>query len=245
MVASQPVERPDSTDFLSNQIDDLQRQITELTAATKYPFVVSHGAGVKDFQIVPDPNDPNGNPQIVIGNGAGQPFMNTFYSRTYGGKAVRMYDLAGNAVWNQDELCGYGLSAPQLSMTMGADFYGLNRNNVPVAETVIGIGLSVAYNPAIRFSSLVSPNTNSGTWSYRYKVDYPGGSVFSPLRAGLTASQYIVETVLLPEAAIASEITMTMLATPTVTQTCSFSNQLCHGVGASNYYVDNGLPYPA
>ncbi|WP_329064866.1 hypothetical protein [Amycolatopsis sp. NBC_01480] len=245
MVAQPPVERPDSTDFLVNKINDLQRQITELAASTKYPFVISHGSGVKDFQIVPDLNDPNGNPQIVIGNGAGQPFLNTFYSRVYGGKAVRMYDLAGNPVWNQDELCGYGLSAPQMSMVMGADFYGLNRNNVPTSESVIGIGLNVLYNPAIRFSSLVSPNTNSGTWSYRYKVDYPGGSVYSTLRTGLTASQYIVETVLLPEVAMATEVTMTLLATPTVSQPCSFASQLCHGVAASNYYIDNGLPFPS
>jgi hypothetical protein len=81
MVASQPIERPDSSDFLVNQLRDLQQRVDELTRQSKYPFSVSHG-GVPDFTVLP--NADNSGAIVSIYDGAGTLVVATDANTKYG-----------------------------------------------------------------------------------------------------------------------------------------------------------------
>lgn len=91
MVASQPVERPGSSDFVVNQLLDLQRRVGELIRQSKYPFMVSHG-GTPDFTVLPNSD----------GSGA----------------IVSIYDGAGTLVVATDQNTRYGLARPYTQVPM-------------------------------------------------------------------------------------------------------------------------------
>lgn len=242
MVAQQPVERPQSPDALINRIDDLQRQVDALSRQSKYPFVIGHG-GEQDFAVIPDPNDPNDNARVIIGNGAGGVVFETFYSTIYGGKAARMVDLQGAQMWAHDELAGYGLSHPSMGLPTGPTFSGFGTDPIPNGvETAIGQGINFAYNPAVRVSGLVRP-TLTTAWNFRWQIDYfGGGTVFSDLVAGVTSAQNCAATVLLPASAMARQITMTLLVTNTGgAQGFFYGHRRGYGVSMAQYNIDNGL----
>ncbi|MEV8610118.1 hypothetical protein AB0383_19700 [Amycolatopsis sp. NPDC051373] len=228
-----------------NKLRELEEQIAALGRQTKYPFVVSHGAGFPDFQIVPDPNDPDGNAQVVIGNGAGGVVLETFYSTVYNGKAARMLDLNGTVMWAHDELAGYGLSHPSMSFATGpaSDGFGAAAiaNNT---ETVIGQGWTFCYNPALRLKAFVRPSSTT-TYNFRWQVNHPDGTIFSPLVTGLTGGQFCAATILLPETAMANEVKALLLVTNTGgAQSFYYGHDEAVGVSMAQYNLDNGIPIP-
>jgi hypothetical protein len=97
MVANPQPERPQSSDFVVNQLAALQQQIDALTRQSKYPFMVSHDdpalGNVVDVAIVPRPNGLNG-------------------------AAVLVYDGAEHLVLGSDVDAGYGLAQPQTQVPM-------------------------------------------------------------------------------------------------------------------------------
>lgn len=244
MVANNPVERPNTPDFIANKLQDLQRQIDALSRQSKYPLSVGHG-GVPDFEILPDPGDPSGGAKVRILNGNGQAIFETFYSTTYHGKTARMLDLSGNPMWSQDELAGYGISHPSLQGFLAPDYAGQGINVVGTGvETVVATGEYFAYNPAYRFTALVRTGT-TGAFSWRFAINHSAGTVFGPLTTGALANLYVASTLLLPETAMAGQVTATLLITNTATaQTVQVSALRCYGVSAAQYYLDNGLPIP-
>jgi hypothetical protein len=242
MVAQQPIERPKSVDPLVNRLDDMQRQIDTLSRRSGFPFVIGH-SGLQDFAVVPDPNDPTGNARVVIGNGAGGVILETFYSTVYGGKAARMVDLQGVQMWAHDELAGYGLSHPSMSLPTGPAFSGFGNELIANGvETTIGQGVNFAYNPAVRVTALVRPTTTT-TWNYRWKIDYfGGGTVFSDPVVGVTSGQFCSASLLLPASAMAHQITMSLLVTNTGgAQGFFYGHQRGYGISMAQYNIDNGL----
>ncbi|QKV74529.1 hypothetical protein [Amycolatopsis sp. Hca4] len=91
MVANQPIERPQSPDFLINQLRDLQQRVDELTRQSKYPFSVSHG-GTPDFTVLPNTDN--------------------------SGAVVSVYDGAGTLVVATDPDTKYGLARPYAQVPM-------------------------------------------------------------------------------------------------------------------------------
>lgn len=91
MVANQPIERPESSDFLTNQLRDLKQRVDELTRQSKYPFSISHG-GVPDFSVLPNADN--------------------------SGAIVSVYDGAGHVLFQTDPDTKYGLATPELSVQM-------------------------------------------------------------------------------------------------------------------------------
>lgn len=98
MVANPPIERPNSSDFLVNQLTQQQRQADEQGRQSKYPFSISH-SGTPDFTVLPNSD----------GTGA----------------IVSVYDGAGNLVVATDPDTKYGLARPYTIVPMYPDSPGL------------------------------------------------------------------------------------------------------------------------
>ncbi|MEV8610305.1 hypothetical protein AB0383_20660 [Amycolatopsis sp. NPDC051373] len=250
MVANQPIERPDTVDFLVNKLNGFQREIVESARQSMYPMVVSHPdpvtqASIPDLQVIPDPDDPNGGSQVIISTGSGQVVFHTFYSTLYGGKVARMLDLSSNVMWNQDELAGYGISHPSMPIPTGPDSSGFGTASVANGlETSIGGGSFFAYNPAVTLGAVVRP-TAATAYNFRWSVTTNTGTSYSSTVTGLTGGQYASATMLLPETAMSTLVKVNLLVTNTGgAQNFYYGHKACYGVSAAQYYLDNGLPTP-
>lgn len=102
MVANQPIERPQSLDYLINQLRNLQQTVDELTRQSKFPFVVSHG-GVVDFAVVPREDSDSA--------------------------VVQVFDGTGKLVLGSDADVGYGLAQPFIQVPMYPTNPGLIFNS--------------------------------------------------------------------------------------------------------------------
>ncbi|SFO59553.1 hypothetical protein [Amycolatopsis rubida] len=204
MVANDRVERPDSPDFLRNKIRELEEKIDALTRQSKFPFSIGHN-GIPDFEVLPDPADPSGGAKVRILNGNGVPVFETFYSTVYNGKTARLNDLAGNAVWGQDEAAGYGMSHPSITYPAGVTFQG-----TPSATLTGGTAYTIAkggfmfYHPVLWFKGLVTTPLN---WTLRCRVLDGSGteaatSTSTPTQSG---SQYFERMVLLPPSVVGAQ----------------------------------------
>lgn len=98
MVANQPIERPESSDFLANQLQDLKNRVDELTRQSKYPFSISH-SGVPDFTVLPNADN--------------------------SGAIVSIYDGAGHVLFQTDPDTKYGLAAPETPVPLYQAIPGL------------------------------------------------------------------------------------------------------------------------
>lgn len=250
MVANQPIERPDSSDFIVNKLNSIQRQAGESSRQSKYPFIVSHPdpntqASVPDLQIIPDLNDPNGGSRVILGTGSGGTVLDTAYSLLYGGKVASMYDLSGNVMWRQDELVGYGISHPSMQGMLSPDFSGQGINSFGTgAETSVAFGEFFAYNPAMRIGVLLRTGSG-GAFNWRFSLTHSAGTVFGPLTSSAGGNVYLNQTLLFPGSAMSTMVSSSLLITNTaVSQTIQISPMRCYGVSAAQYYVDNGLPIP-
>ncbi|WP_410644486.1 hypothetical protein [Amycolatopsis sp. lyj-346] len=101
MVASQPIERPDSPDFLINRLRELEQRVDELTRQSKYPFSISHN-GVPDFTVLP--NADNSGAIVSVYDGAGHALIQTDPDTKYGlarpEQHVPMYQVTPGAIYN-------------------------------------------------------------------------------------------------------------------------------------------------
>ena len=118
MVASGSPQ-PSSDDFaaLVQRLDALQRQISEGSAASKYPFVISHG-GVQDFAITPSTSG-DGTADIFMGNGAGGKLIRVSTDSVYGTKIYQLLDQAGATMMSTDAKAGFGLGTPSCTFVYG------------------------------------------------------------------------------------------------------------------------------
>ncbi|WP_409186732.1 hypothetical protein F9C11_21825 [Amycolatopsis sp. VS8301801F10] len=214
MVANDRVERPDSPDFLKNKIRELEEKIDALTRQSKFPFSIGHN-GVADFEVLPDPNDPNGGAKVRILNGAGQPIFETFYSMVYSGKAARMLDLSGTTMWSLDESAGYGLSNPGMSITLGGQArWGYGGNTTAGTAQVVADGYGGAFNPALWVGAEL--NLENGTLASTFNIWVEvllAGSVIASsstdaqsVAANTTDIRSISKMLLLPQSAMQKTI---------------------------------------
>lgn len=208
MVANQPVERPDSSDFLVNRIAALEAQVDALGRQSKYPFSVSHN-GTPDFTILPNPNGP--------------------------GALVNIYDGAGDFIFQTDSVAGYGIANPSMSILMGADFSAASGNT---QNAGVEVSAAVAYpqpiNPAIGVQILIIPTQ---AFSARLKATDGTTTVFSSATVYPTnANVYFSKIILLPQSMMNSQtFSLSLLITPAVNMTYTVWPQKCQGCSKALY----------
>ncbi|MEU0531971.1 hypothetical protein [Amycolatopsis tolypomycina] len=148
MVANQPVERPDSMDFLVNRIRQLEQKVAELTAQSKFPFSVSHGS-TRDFSVLPS-NSGDGSADLYMGNGAGGSLLEVYTDSTYHRKIATLRDMSGRIMLSTDAATGYGLGNPTLPYPYdGQEQIDLTGATSPGSAVEIGSGSNWPYNPAL------------------------------------------------------------------------------------------------
>lgn len=159
MVASQPVERPDSMDYLINKINELERKLGELTAQSKFPFAVGHGT-VTDFSVLPSTSG-DGTADLFVGDGAGNPALRTSSVPGSGFKIVELFDASDNLMYSTDSITGWGLGNPLFPFVFGGkEQIDLTGATAPGTATEIGLGASFVYNPVLWLTPqvrLISP----------------------------------------------------------------------------------------
>lgn len=148
MVANPQIERPGSVDFLINELNALKRQVSELTAQSKFPFSVGHN-GVTDFSILPSASG-DGSADLFVGNGLGDPLLRVFTDATYDQKIAALIDYQGNTLVSTDASAGFGLGNPCLPFLFGG-YEQLNLTGAITAGTAteIGSGHTYAFNPCL------------------------------------------------------------------------------------------------
>jgi hypothetical protein len=148
VVANQPVERPESMDYLINKINDLERRLNELTAQSKFPFSVAHGT-TKDFTILPSSSG-DGTADLWVGDGAGNPALRTRSVPNSGFKIVELFDAAGGLLYSTDSITGWGLGNPCFPFPLGGkEQITLAGATAAGSATEIGLGSNFVWNPAL------------------------------------------------------------------------------------------------
>src|ERR1043165_9822834 len=156
MVANAEPQRTDSYDALVQRIAALERALDESSRASRFPFVISHGGGVSDFQIIPSTSG-DGSADILIGDGAGGKLMQITTDAVYGTKILRFLDQAGNTMMSTDAAAGFGWGTPSYPFVYEGRTWNQTLAGATSQATAveIGRGLNYVYNPATFINPIV------------------------------------------------------------------------------------------
>jgi len=241
MVANQPIERPGSQDFLSNELRDLRRIVDELTRASRFPFSIGH-AGVPDFTVLPSESG-DGTADLTMYYGNGDPLVVT---RTISGRkifAIRDAKVGGTqpTLFATDPIAGYGLATPYVQWSM-----------YPYDPPDLGHGLGSFYpiwtgnaqalNPSVQSSislKLVStaPNTTMQARWHLYDLvtgysTYAAVQSLTNVAAGTNYANSALQATTIPQSEIGKSLIVDLEA------------RISAGVGTAyaspNYFVGSG-----
>lgn len=190
MVANLPIERPNSQDYLINELRELRRTVEEYTRASKFPFSIGHN-GVPDFTVLPSESG-DGTADLTMYYGNGDPLVVT---RTVGGKkifGIKDASVGGvqPSLFVTDPISGYGLATPYVQFALypydppdlghgSATFYPIWTGNAqalnPAVQAVISLKLvsSAAATMQARWH-LYDSVTGYSTYSAVQSLSNPG-----------------------------------------------------------------------
>lgn len=177
-------------DPLINEIRDLRAKVENLARKTTYPFSIAPDEHTL-FSITPDPEAtaPNGKPvaNLTVGYGDGAPLMRSRPGAS-GRQVFEVLDRNSSALFQTDDLSGYGLAWPQIPCPMYPWVPGITNITGSVFSAVLG-GQMKQVNPAFlvegsirilpsgtaaaeMFIRLYDPANN---WTYDFPVLQTGG----------------------------------------------------------------------
>ncbi|MEV6648053.1 hypothetical protein [Amycolatopsis sp. NPDC051371] len=204
MVANPPIERPESQDFLVNQLRELQQRVDELTRRSAVPFQAG-----KSLKIYQDPNNADVTDlEIQYGDGTPSPVL-TVKPGASGIAQWAIWDRAGHVTFFTDDLAGYGLATP-INHVSFQYWDPPAMGSASTSETVVQYGFIPVINPGFQFSMALKSVASSGSLAGRGRVHiYDPGTGYSSYSSYATVSgsgtQYVngpAQAVQLPSAEI-------------------------------------------
>ncbi|MFD5089314.1 hypothetical protein ACFWMR_01840 [Amycolatopsis thailandensis] len=241
MVANQPIERPNSQDYLVNELRDLRRTIEEFTRSSKFPFSIGHG-GVPDFTVLPSESG-DGTADLSVYYGDGNPLLVT---RTVAGKkvfAIRDTLVGGQqpTLFGTDPIAGYGLATPYTQYSM-----------YPYDPPDLGHGSATFYpiwtgnaqhlNPAVQASILLklvstAPNTTMQARWHLYDLvtgysTYAAVQSLTNVTAGTSYANSALQATTVPQSEIGKSLIVDLEARISVGAGTAYASP--------NYFVGSG-----
>lgn len=237
---------------LEQEVRELRRMVEELSRKDLSNANVGQGGrlrglysnGAEAFHFGKDPIDSQNKARIDYSSGGTAIGIGPGASEYGAQETMVIRDLAGNIVFQTDELAGAGLSNPGgAAYPFGCMFAGTGTGSALAAgvEVVVAQGGWSFYHPAIFVAGLIT--TGLSSWSYRVRfLDGNGTEVAtSSSVTGNVGGQFYGKAVLVPPALISAQACLVQLmVTPGVSGSLVVWPASTQGYSLSLYNLNVG-----